>query len=261
MAQPFEQIVQSINNTELRIAVENLFGILGIGRGDKEGSATISAAVTGGVTGNVVGDVTGNLTGDSAGTHTGAVTGDVTGSVDGAIVDGDTLITKTLTPVNAVAATSVLTMADVGVIGDTLTIGADIYELTDGLGIVGTGTIEVDVSGGVTKQQTVTALTAAQVASGTEAVSFTDNADDTMGIASDVAGVLGMLIAFDDSGLTNGSINQYSGTDFLGGTVAGVDGTVGSKGQIEWDASYLYVCVLDNTIADANWERAAIASY
>jgi hypothetical protein len=152
-------------------------------------------------------------------------------------------------------------MADVGVIGDELTIGVDIYELTDGLGLIGTGTIEVDVSGGVTKQQTVTALVAAQVASGTEPVSFTDNSDDTMGIASDVAGVIGLLIAFDDTSLTNGTINQYSGTDFLGGTAAGVDGTPGSKGQIEWDASYIYVCVLANTIADANWERVGISSY
>jgi hypothetical protein len=239
----FEQILCSINNSEIRIALEKLFALCGVGTGS-DGSA---------ISQDVIGDVTGNLTGN--------VAGNLTGNVDATTVDADTLTTTTQTPVNAVAATSVLTMADVGVIGDELTIGADIYELTDGLGLAGTGTIEVDVSGGVSKQQTVTALVSAQVASGTEAVSFTDNSDDTMGIASDVAGVLGMLIAFDDSSLTNGTINQYSATDFLGGTVAGVDGTVGSKGQIVWDASYVYVCVLAQTIADANWERAGISSY
>jgi hypothetical protein len=233
----FEQILQSINNSELRQAVEKLFALVNIGTGSDGSNWEL--------TGDLTGDVTGNLTGD----------------VDAASVDADTLTTTTQTPVNAVAATSVLTMADVGVVGDELVIGDDIYELTDGTGISGNGTIEVDVSGGASKQQTVTALVSAQVSNGTEDVSFTDNSDDTMGIASDVAGVLGNLIAFDDDDLTNGSINQNTAADFLGGTVAGVDGTPGSKGQIVWDASYVYICVLANTIADANWERAGISSY
>jgi hypothetical protein len=234
----FEQILCSINNSEIRQSLEKLFALVGVGTGS-DGTSLSQ-------------DVVGDLTGD--------VTGDLTGNVNATTVDADTLTTTTQTPVNAVAATSVLTMADVGVDGDILIIGDDTYELDTGAGVV-EGNIAVDVSGGVTKQQTVTALVAAQVSSGTEAVSFTDNSDDTMGIASDVAGVLGMLIAFDDSNLTNGSINQYTATDFLGGTVAGVDGTPGSKGQIVWDASYIYVCVLANTIADANWERAGISSY
>jgi hypothetical protein len=240
--QNFEQILQGIHNTEIRIALELLFGFAGVGKGNT-GDAVVK---------DVVGDLTGNVTGD--------VTGNVTGNVDAATVDADTLTTTTQTPVNAVAATSVLTMADVGVHGDILIIGADTYELDTGAGIT-EGNIQVDISGSQTKQATVTAMVAAQVSDGTEDVSFTDNADDTMGIASDVAGVLGNLIAFDDSNLTNGSINQNTAADFLGGTVAGVDGTVGSKGQFVWDASYFYICVLANTIADANWERAGIASY
>jgi hypothetical protein len=238
----FEQILCSINNSEIRIALERLFAMAGIGTGS-DGSS---------ISQDVVGDVEGNLTGN--------VTGDLTGDVNATNVDADTLTTTTQTPVNAVAATSVLTMADVGVDADVLIIGDDTYELDTGAGVI-EGNIAVDISGGASKQQTVTALVAAQVSNGTEDVSFTDNSDDTMGIASDTAGVLGMLIAFDDSNLTNGSINQYSATDFLGGTVAGVDGTPGSKGQIVWDASYIYICVLANTIADANWERAGISSY
>ena len=242
MAQTFEQILTSINNTEIRMALEQLFAIVGAGTG---------STVEGGIAQDVTGDVTGNVTGD--------VTGDLTGDVAGAVV-ASTLSTPTATPVNAVAATSVLTMADVGVEGDLLVIGADTYELDTDASVT-EGNILVDISGGASKTQTVTALVAAQVASGTEALTFTDNADDTMGIASDTAGVIGNAIAFDDSNLNNGSINQNGGEDLLGGTVAGVDGTVGVAGEIRWDTNYVYVAKLANLISDANWERAPMSSY
>lgn len=45
----FEQILSSINNTELKINLENLFNILGVGRGDSAGDVTL--------VGNVSGDV------------------------------------------------------------------------------------------------------------------------------------------------------------------------------------------------------------
>lgn len=42
---------------------------------------------------------------------------------------------------------------------------------------------------------------------------------------------------------------------------SGVDGTVGLKGYIYIDDSYIYVCSADNTIADGNWKQVAISSY
>jgi hypothetical protein len=38
----------------------------------------------------------------------------------------------------------------------------------------------------------------------------------------------------------------------------GVNGTVGSKGDIRLDADALYVATDDNTIADANWKSVAL---
>jgi hypothetical protein len=42
---------------------------------------------------------------------------------------------------------------------------------------------------------------------------------------------------------------------------SGVDGTLGTKGEAYMDASYIYMASANNTIADANWKRAAISSY
>lgn len=41
-------------------------------------------------------------------------------------------------------------------------------------------------------------------------------------------------------------------------TANGVDGTVGTKGQIVWDASKIYICTADNTISGANWKYASL---
>ena len=63
----FEQILQSINNSEIRIALEKLFALVNIGTGSDGSNLEL--------VGNLTGDVTGDLTGD--------VTGDVTGAVNG----------------------------------------------------------------------------------------------------------------------------------------------------------------------------------
>ena len=71
--QNFEQILQSINNTEIRYALELLFGFAGVAKGNS-GSGIVKD-----VTGNLTGNVTGNVTGDQLGDMTGDVTGDVNG--------------------------------------------------------------------------------------------------------------------------------------------------------------------------------------
>ena len=58
----FENILQSINNSEIRIALEKLFALAGIGTGS-DGSS-LSQDVIGNLTGDVVGAVTGDVTGD-----------------------------------------------------------------------------------------------------------------------------------------------------------------------------------------------------
>ena len=60
----FEQILSSINNSEIRQALEKLFALAGIGTGSDGTSLSqdVIGDVTGNVTGNVTGDVTGALT-------------------------------------------------------------------------------------------------------------------------------------------------------------------------------------------------------
>jgi hypothetical protein len=81
MAQTFAQILQSINNSEIRIALEMIMKIAGVNPGDITGPSTL------------VGDLTGDVTGDL----TGNVTGNVDGNLDGLVTDTDSA---------AVAATS-----------------------------------------------------------------------------------------------------------------------------------------------------------
>jgi hypothetical protein len=71
----FEQILQSINNSEIRIALEKLFALCGVSTGS-DGSA-INQNVIGSLTGNVTGNVTGDLLGLTVGNHIGGVDGDV----------------------------------------------------------------------------------------------------------------------------------------------------------------------------------------
>ena len=48
-------------------------------------------------------------------------------------------------------------------------------------------------------------------------------------------------------------------TKLLGVETAGVNGTPGHKGQMGYDANYIYVCTADSTIETADvWKRAAI---
>jgi len=50
---------------------------------------------------------------------------------------------------------------------------------------------------------------------------------------------------------------------FAGGATAlsgGIDGTVGTARSAKTDASYLYICVAANTIADKNWRRISLGT-
>lgn len=146
-------------------------------------------------------------------------------------------------PTIAVAATGTLTFAGVVADGETVTIGADVYEF-DADSSVTEGNIAVDISGGATAPDAVTALVAAS-ASGTELVTLADGAGDTVTVTADVRGVLANAIATTET-CTNGSF----GAATLAG---GVDGTVCTAGTIFAGDTKLYVAKADCTISSSNF--------
>lgn len=114
---------------------------------------------------------------------------------------------------------------------------------------LGTTTAGVDCSAA----NAITALVSAITASDTQGVGAADGAGDTVDLTADTKGVAANSIATTET-LANGSFGSATLEN-------GVDGTLGSQWEIRVDGSYIYICVAENTIADANWERAAIASY
>jgi hypothetical protein len=101
----------------------------------------------------------------------------------------------------------------------------------------------------------ITALAAANVTYDTAGVAAVDGAGDTMDLTADVAGVLGNAIVLAETGANL----AFTGAAVL--MTGGVDGTVGAVRAMLVDSSYIYVALAENTIVDANWVRAAIASF
>lgn len=155
------------------------------------------------------------------------------------------------TPVNAVAAVSTLTFSGSVSDGEIVTIGTDVYEFDTDASVTGDN-IAVDVSGGATAPDAVTALVAMITANATEPVSAVDGSGDTVVVTADVKGTDAESIvtttdcangAWDESTLANG-----------------VDGTVGNEFEVLVDTSYLYFAIAANTVADANWRRVTLGS-
>jgi len=166
------------------------------------------------------------------------------------LVAGEQFVAPEGTPVNAVAAQGTLTFEGVVADAETVTIGKDVYEFKAS-GDAGAGKIKVDVSGGVTAAAAVTALVAAITANTASVVSAVDGTGDTVVVTADVKGVAGNSIATTET-CTNGA---WGATKLAGG----VDGTPAEKNSILVDDGYIYVCTDDNTIADSNWKKVAIA--
>lgn len=157
-----------------------------------------------------------------------------------------------LTPVNAVNAIGTLTFTGVVSDGETVTIGARVYEFDTDSSVTG-GNIAVDVSGGATAAEAVTALVAAITADGTATVTAVDGADDTVVVTAKIAGT-----AANATATTKTCANASWGTVTLAG---GVNGTVASEAGV-WgiDATYLYFSVAANTVADKNWRRVSLGT-
>lgn len=155
------------------------------------------------------------------------------------------------TPVNAVAATGTLTFTDAVSDGEVVVIGTDTYEFdTDAEATITEGNIRVDVSGGATASDAVTALVAAI---GEERVySGADGDGDTVVVTYGTPGTVGNIAT-----TTTCVAGSWSGETLTGG----VDGTV-VDGRGFWyeDDDYIYCTTDANTTADANWKRIAKGS-
>lgn len=101
----------------------------------------------------------------------------------------------------------------------------------------------------------VTALVSAITALDTAGVGAVDGTGGTTELTADVGGVAGNAITLAET-CANGAFTAAA-TELAGG----VDGTVGPAGTLRIDSSYLYIALADNTIADANWVQAAVASF
>jgi len=164
------------------------------------------------------------------------------------------------TPVNAVAAQGILTVAVQPTAADTMTIGSTTYTFVanDATGLTaGEVKIGADLAGA--KTNIIAAL------KGTDSIN-TANAEVTpadtfstndLTLTASIAGTSGNSIATTET-FDSGS-NVFDAAT-LGTERAGVDGTVGRKGYLRFDDSYLYIALDKNTIADANWRRVSLGS-
>ena len=146
-------------------------------------------------------------------------------------------------PAIATAADATLTFTGVVADGEVVTIGEDVYEFDTDASVT-EGNILVDVSGGATAPDAVTALVAAS-ATGTEPVTLTDGAGDTVVVTADVKGVAAESIV-----TTTDCANAAFDVAHLDG---GVDGTVASAGDIFVSSTKLYVTKADSTITESNF--------
>jgi len=108
--------------------------------------------------------------------------------------------------------------------------------------------------GNCSAANTVTAIIAAITASDTQGVGATAGAGTSVVITADVAGIVGNSITISDT-MDNGEFTAAA-TSLTGG----VDGTVAAGLALKADGSYLYICPLGNTTAQANWRRIALGN-
>jgi len=153
------------------------------------------------------------------------------------------------TPVNAVAAVGTITMAGIATANETFVIDTQTFTWKASRSGTGEVTIGADAAAAVTN--IVTAITA-----DLESVSAVDGDGNTVVVTAAVKGVSGNAIVF-----TEDSTNMtMDGEGVLGGTVEGVDGTVGAANEVRCDGTHLYVAIAANTVAGTNWRRVDLGS-
>lgn len=113
-----------------------------------------------------------------------------------------------------------------------------------------------NLAGGVdcSAANAITALVSAITASDTQGVGAIDGNGNTVVLTADVAGVDGNDIVV-GAVMANGTFANAA-TELAGG----INGTVGTAGEIHMDSSYVYIAIDDNAITDANWRRIEVGS-
>ncbi len=163
---------------------------------------------------------------------------------------GSLLVIPKGTVVTPVKAQGTLTFNGSVSDGETVTIGGAVYEFDTNSDTV-EGNIAVDVSGGATASDAVTALVAAITANENSVVTAEAGDGNTVVVTAVVPGTEGNNIAVS----TDASNGEWAKATLTGG----VDGTVAKKGTIMFDESYVYVAVDDCTATVSNWKKAALA--
>lgn len=156
-----------------------------------------------------------------------------------------------LTPVNAAAAAGTLEFTEAVADGELVTIGDTIYEF-DTDSSVAAGHVAVDVSGGATAANAVTALRAAITSNALSVVATQPGYDTLVNVAAKSRGLAGNSIV-----TTTTCVNASWEKPTLTG---GADGTPGAKGAMCYDNNYLYVAVAANTMTDANWRSLSLGT-
>jgi len=142
---------------------------------------------------------------------------------------------------------AVITALVGGVAGDSI---ATTETFTAVSNVFDAGTLGTTQAGAdCTAANAITAIVAADAGAD---YTLADGAGDTLTVTCDTKGIVGNAYVTEE---TMG--NAAFGAATLEG---GVDGTLGSEGEIFFDTSYIYICSADNTINDNNWRRVSIGN-
>jgi len=154
-------------------------------------------------------------------------------------------------PVNAAAAAGTLTFTDAVTDGELVVIGDSTYEFDTDTSVTG-GHLAVDVSASQAAADAITALLAAIAADTTSVVTAAKGTGTKVVVTAKVVGAAANAVAT----TTTCAAATWAKATLEGGA----NGTVGAKGDVYVDASYLYVASADNTTTDANWRRIALGA-
>lgn len=167
-------------------------------------------------------------------------------------------IVEEMTPVNGISSQGTLTMDTQPTAGDTMTIGNKTYTFTADGTAAADGEIDVGADLADAKTLVIGAINGTDGinTAHTEVTAGTFSTDD-LPITAITKGVAGDLIATTET--FTEATNVFDAST-LGTTTAGVNSTPGSNNQLAADATYLYVCIADNTISGANWRRVSLGS-
>ncbi len=202
-----------------------------------------------------------------------SITAGVPGGATGASLAGDVVTAETLsghlldtdfvTPVNALAGTALVTYQNGTNVtaNKVITIGGVTYTFKAAL-----TPAEGEVLIGASSDVTMTHLKDAVNHTGTPGTDYSVAASNPDVVAGIDVGSDELTLAARTKGSAGNSLalTTDEATFTLSGfstTPTGVDGTVGAKGDVRFDAGFVYLCTAANTASGANWKRAALTTF